>query len=142
MKPLVQEGKSRPRLLGRRSVLVGLVGGIMAVGGGVFVLDKLLMSADTQGSRSSRVVAQASKTVPAQSRAGSSTRWTGPQRIAGQRSKITPALAVSSHGILRLVFVANDDNNHLFCLSSKEIGTRGQDICLAQMKGLTDDEIS
>jgi hypothetical protein len=29
-----------------------------------------------------------------------------------------------------------------FCLSSKEIGTRGQDICLAQMKGLTDDEIS
>jgi hypothetical protein len=103
MKLPVQEGKSRPRLLGRRSILVGLVGGIMAVGGGVFVLDKLLMSAD-------------------QPRAGSSTRWTGPQWIAGQRSKIPPALAVSSHGILHLVFVADASGNGLLSMSSQDHG--------------------
>ena len=96
-KPPVQEGKSRPRLLGRRSVLIGLVGGIIAIGGGVFV--------------------QGNTIVPAQPTTGGSTHWTDPQWIAGQGSQTTPALAISSSGTLHLIFVANDGNGLMYTSS-------------------------
>ncbi|HEY4033547.1 MAG TPA: sialidase family protein, partial [Ktedonobacteraceae bacterium] len=103
-KPPVQEGKSRPRPLGRRSVLIGLVGGIIAIGGGVFV--------------------QGSTIIPAQPTVGS-TRWTDPQWIAGQGSQTTPALALSSNGTLHLVFVANDSSGLMYTSSQDNGATWG-----------------
>ncbi len=110
--PLPGKGKkSKAQPLARRSMLIGLLGGIIATSGGAFALSYYLMNTEMTENRTRRNVA------------GSTALWTGLQQIAGQASKTAPALAGAANEILYLVFMANNDGNGLLYISSPDGGT-------------------
>ncbi len=101
--------RSQAQSLARRSFLLGLLGGVVVAGGGVFALGYYLKDAGMAG--------LAGKTTP-----GSDMSWTNFQQIVGQASKTAPALVAASNGTLDLVFVANNEGNGLLYISSQDSG--------------------
>ncbi len=128
--PPAREERSKARPLVRRSVLLGLLGGTVAVGGGAVALSYSLIGAVLPGKSTTKTpvpakrttLALTPKTTPAPTPAASGTTWTHLQRIFGQASKVTPALAVSPDGILHQVFVANNGGNGMLHISSQDQG--------------------
>jgi serine/threonine protein kinase len=117
----VQKDRAKARPLTRRSLLVGLLGGaILATAGGVFILNHPLTKTATIGSNMHQIPKPVLKPTlaPTATATTGSMNWTNFQRIAGQSSKATPALAASPNGTLHLVFMTNDARNDLLYLSS------------------------
>ena len=120
--PMPQENRAKTRPLARRSILVGLLGGaILATGGSMLILKHSLLKTTTTKNSIHQPTKQASKptlTTPLTA----SMNWTNFQRIVGQASKTTPALAASPDGTLHMVFVANNVDNGLLYISSPDHG--------------------
>ena len=116
-----QERRAGTRYLARRSVLLGLVGGIAAIGGGSFVWSHL-MNTSIPAPTPHPTPVPVSKPAPTPTIAGSGMRWTNLQRIAGQASQTPAAFAISSNGMLYMVFMENDSGNNFVCISSTDNG--------------------
>ncbi len=121
--PQAQEERLKARPLARRSILIGLLGGIAVAGSGAFALNRLLVSTTAGSSTPTPVPAHKPTPTPTPILAANTISWTAQQLIEGQSSKAAPALAASANGTLHMVFVSNNDFTSLLYISSPDHGT-------------------